>query len=47
VPDLSERTVENHVFNASATLGLRNRVQLAAWVTRRDRSHGDRDTGRV
>jgi predicted ATPase/DNA-binding CsgD family transcriptional regulator len=44
---LSERTVENHVFNASATLGLRNRVQLAAWVTRRDGSHGDRDTGRV
>ena len=31
---LSERTVENHVFNAISTLGFHNRVQLATWVTR-------------
>ena len=30
---LSERTVENHVFNALGALGLHNRVQLATWVT--------------
>jgi predicted ATPase/DNA-binding CsgD family transcriptional regulator len=30
---LSERTVENHVFNALSTLGLHNRVQLATWMT--------------
>ena len=29
---LSERTVENHVFNAISALGLHNRVQLATWV---------------
>ncbi len=29
---LSERTVENHVFNALTSLGLHNRVQLATWV---------------
>jgi non-specific serine/threonine protein kinase len=33
---LSERTVENHVFNALRLLGLHNRVQLSAWVTKRD-----------
>ena len=31
---LSERTVENHVFNALSALGLHNRVQLATWVAR-------------
>jgi non-specific serine/threonine protein kinase len=31
---LSERTVENHVFNAISALGLHNRVQLATWVAR-------------
>jgi DNA-binding NarL/FixJ family response regulator len=30
---LSERTVENHVFNALGALGLHNRVQLATWIT--------------
>jgi len=30
---LSERTVENHVFNALRALGLHNRVQLATWIT--------------
>ncbi|MEA2160576.1 MAG: hypothetical protein QOD66_2956, partial [Solirubrobacteraceae bacterium] len=30
---LSERTVENHVFNALSALDLHNRVQLASWVT--------------
>jgi non-specific serine/threonine protein kinase len=30
---LSERTVENHVFNALSALGLHNRVQLATWIT--------------
>ncbi|MDQ6607584.1 MAG: LuxR C-terminal-related transcriptional regulator [Actinomycetota bacterium] len=30
---LSERTVENHVFNALNALGLHNRVQLATWIT--------------
>ncbi|MGB9186076.1 MAG: LuxR C-terminal-related transcriptional regulator [Solirubrobacteraceae bacterium] len=30
---LSERTVENHVFNALSALGLHNRVQLAIWIT--------------
>ena len=30
---LSERTVENHVFNALGALGLHNRVQLATWVS--------------
>lgn len=29
---LSERTVENHVFNALTALDLHNRVQLATWV---------------
>ena len=29
---LSERTVENHVFNALTDLDLHNRVQLATWV---------------
>ena len=29
---LSERTVENHVFNAISALGLHNRVQLATSV---------------
>jgi DNA-binding NarL/FixJ family response regulator len=29
---LSERTVENHVFNALSALGLNNRVQLANWM---------------
>ena len=29
---LSERTVENHVFNALSALGLHNRVQLATWI---------------
>ncbi len=33
---LSERTVENHVFNALTALGLHNRVQLATWVTEQD-----------
>jgi predicted ATPase/DNA-binding CsgD family transcriptional regulator len=33
---LSERTVENHVFNAISALGLHNRVQLATWVARQD-----------
>ena len=33
---LSERTIENHVFNAISTLGLHNRVQLATWVARKD-----------
>ncbi len=35
---LSERTIENHVYNALSELGLGNRVQLAAWVmgTRHD-----------
>ncbi|MDQ3648016.1 MAG: LuxR C-terminal-related transcriptional regulator [Actinomycetota bacterium] len=32
---LSERTVENHVFNALTQLGIHNRVQLATWVTER------------
>ncbi|MDQ3720937.1 MAG: LuxR C-terminal-related transcriptional regulator [Actinomycetota bacterium] len=32
---LSERTVENHVFNSLTQLGLHNRVQLATWVTER------------
>ena len=31
---LSERTVENHVFNAISALSLHNRVQLATWVAR-------------
>jgi predicted ATPase/DNA-binding CsgD family transcriptional regulator len=31
---LSERTVENHVFNAISALGLHNRVQLATWLSR-------------
>ncbi|MDQ6818022.1 MAG: LuxR C-terminal-related transcriptional regulator, partial [Actinomycetota bacterium] len=30
---LSERTVENHVFNALSALELHNRVQLATWIT--------------
>lgn len=30
---LSERTIENHVFNALSALGLHNRVQLATWTT--------------
>jgi predicted ATPase/DNA-binding CsgD family transcriptional regulator len=30
---LSERTIENHVFNALSALGLHNRVQLATWMT--------------
>lgn len=34
---LSERTVENHIFNALRSLGLRNRVQLATWVAERSR----------
>ncbi len=34
---LSERTVENHVFNAISALGLNNRVQLATWVAGEDR----------
>jgi predicted ATPase/DNA-binding CsgD family transcriptional regulator len=29
---LSERTVENHVFNALTSLGLHNRVELATWI---------------
>lgn len=29
---LSERTVENHVFNALSAVGLHNRVQLATWI---------------
>ena len=32
---LSERTIENHVFNAISGLGLHNRVQLATWVAAR------------
>jgi DNA-binding NarL/FixJ family response regulator len=31
---LSERTVENHIFNALGTLGSHDRVQLATWITR-------------
>ena len=34
---LSERTIENHIFNALRALGIHNRVQLAAWVTERSR----------
>ncbi len=30
---LSERTVENHVFNVLSALELHNRVQLATWIT--------------
>ncbi len=30
---LSQRTVENHLFNALSALGLHNRVQLATWIT--------------
>ena len=30
---LSERTVENHVFNALSALQLHNRVELATWIT--------------
>jgi DNA-binding NarL/FixJ family response regulator len=30
---LSERTVENHIFNALGALGFHNRVQLATWIT--------------
>ncbi len=32
---LSERTVENHVFNSLGQLRLRNRVQLATWIAER------------
>lgn len=32
---LSERTVENHVFNALTSLGLHNRVELASWIAQR------------
>jgi non-specific serine/threonine protein kinase len=32
---LSERTIENHVFNALSALGLHKRVQLAVWMTER------------
>jgi predicted ATPase/DNA-binding CsgD family transcriptional regulator len=37
---LSERTVENHVFNALGTLGLHNRVQLATWLTEHEMTAG-------
>jgi predicted ATPase/DNA-binding CsgD family transcriptional regulator len=39
---LSERTIENHIFNALTRLGLRNRVQLATWIT----EHGPEPPGR-
>lgn len=37
---LSERTVENHIFNALRSLGLHNRVQLATWVKEHSREAG-------
>jgi predicted ATPase/DNA-binding CsgD family transcriptional regulator len=37
---LSERTVENHVFNALGALGLHNRVQLATWLTQHKTAAG-------
>ena len=37
---LSRKTVERHVSNALARLGLRNRVELAALVRGEDKGHG-------
>lgn len=42
---ISQRTAEGHVEHILSKLGFTSRVQIAAWVGRKDRPEDDRATG--